>query len=201
VLERYVQWGARMIRTPHVLAAFSLCLVVGCVATDDADDNADLLDTAADKADGSFIYPQGIYNNDSASVIDGDVKTVILSADMTFWRQAESSSCSTASCGVTYGKYTFSHSGSTHYIRFLDQSGKLMNRFAFRTSSGGDKLQLRKTNETTWFDLTNLDTRQLSEGEKCADDRGNSLGQCPDNFGCEYDGPGADAEQDCLPMF
>jgi hypothetical protein len=186
-------------RTITTLVACSL-LATACVASsDDSDDNdPDTIDNVSGKTDGN--YPGGVYKSDS-DAHDGSVGSVTLSMDKTFSRTLKVAACPQldAGCANSAGTYTFSHSSSTHYIRFLDSSGTLIDRYAWKLS--GETLSLRATGDTTWYKLENLETTKLHSGDTCADAEGNSLGECPEDqelYG-EYNGPDADAPQQCLP--
>jgi hypothetical protein len=181
-----------------LLAVVGMSMFAGCAeSTDETDDSgADQIDG---KEDGSIVYPSGIYNNNSSQLVFGHLFNVTLSPDHTFSRMEETECVGTVSCGQLAGTYKFSHSDTTHYIRFLDQNGTLIDRYAFKTSSDGEKLSLRRVGQTSWFYLTNLDTRSLSQGAKCEDSKGNSLGTCKNPFACVASGPSPSAPMQCLP--
>ena len=168
-------------RTTALLMALALA-AFGCSGTPDtADDaNADTIDNAA-KADG-VVRPVGTYLKDGATA--GQFTKIVLKTDRTFHRELMVY-CIVAPCPTpaTDGTYNFSKSGTTRYIRFLDDNGDLIDRYAYTLS--GDVLKLRVPNETTKVAYTHAD----NDNAWCdvADDCGlQELAQprCPGQWTC-----------------
>ncbi|HEY3356566.1 MAG TPA: hypothetical protein VGQ83_25165 [Polyangia bacterium] len=123
----------------------------GCDGTaGNPEDNAlDVIDNA-EKADG-VIRPVGTYRNEAPTA--GGFTAVVLKTDKTFRREVQVM-CITTPCNpiATEGRYGWSKSGSTRYIRFLDENGDLIDRYAYTLS--GDVLTLRVPNTTQKQKLT-----------------------------------------------
>jgi hypothetical protein len=159
------------------LAAF------GCNGAPDGtgDDAApDTIDNA-DKADG-VVRPVGTYLRDGATA--GQFTKVVIKTDKTFHRELMVY-CVVAPCPAvaTEGTYTWSMGGTTRYIRFLDENGDLIDRYAYTLS--GDVLKLRSTGGTTWVKYTHADNDNAWCG--VADDCGiQDLAQprCPGQWNC-----------------
>jgi hypothetical protein len=178
--------------------AIALFSVVTACAADDTtadDNNPDTVDNTSGKEDAS--YPVGIFNSTTAKSHDGTVKELTLNSDKTFSRTNEVAACPQldSGCAVTTGKYTFSHSGSTRYVRLLTTDGTLMERYAYKLS--GETMQLRASGDTAWDKLTNPENTKLKLQDQCDDANGNPMGICPDNLGCVPDLD--DNIDECLP--
>jgi hypothetical protein len=119
----------------------------GCgVADDTGDDRAqDVIDDAG-KAD-AVSRPTGSFRSQEASA--GQFTLVVLNEDRTFHREMMVY-CFAAPCNpvAQSGTYTFSKSGDTRYIRFLDADGNLVDRYAYTWAA--DTLKLRSSGGTAW---------------------------------------------------
>jgi hypothetical protein len=131
-----------------VLGAF------GCdgTAVNPEDEAVDVLDNA-EKADG-VVRPLGTYRNDAAAV--GDFALVTLKADKTFYRETVVA-CFRAPCDPIRetGTYSWSKSGATRYVRFLDgATHELIDRYAYTLDGDALTLRVPHTNDRQHFTLT-----------------------------------------------
>jgi hypothetical protein len=130
------------------LAAF------GCNGSPDTGDDtaADTIDTAT-KADG-VVRPVGTFLKDAASA--GQFTKIVLKTDRTFHRETMVY-CVRAPCPAleSEGTYNYSKSGSTRYIRFMDENGDLIDRYAYTLAD--DVLKLRVPGESTRVAYTRAD--------------------------------------------
>jgi hypothetical protein len=168
-------------RTTALFIALALA-AFGCNGSPEtADDgNADTIDTAT-KADG-VVRPVGTYLKDAASA--GQFTKVVLKTDRTFHRETMVY-CIMAPCPpvASEGTYNFSKSGSTRYLRFLDENGDLIDRYAYTLS--GDVLKLRVPGESARVAYEHADNDSAWCG--VADDCGlQDLAQprCPGQWTC-----------------
>jgi hypothetical protein len=133
------------------LAAF------GCNGGSDIGDdaNADTIDTAT-KADG-VDRPAGTFLNATAAA--GQLTKLVIKTDKTFHREMMVY-CVVAPCPTpaTEGTYTWSKSGSTRYIRFLDEDGNLIDRYAYKWD--GDVLKLRASGANNWVKYTTAENSE-----------------------------------------
>jgi hypothetical protein len=169
--------------------AVALCSVIaGCAASDDTtadDNNQDTIDNTTGKEDAS--YPVGIFNSTTAQSHDGTVGKLVLNSDKTYSRTVNVAACPQldAGCATTTGKYTFSHSGSTRYVRLLNANGTLNERYAYKLS--GETMSLRASGDTSWDKLLNPEKTKLELDDECADENDNPMGICPEDLGCISD--------------
>ncbi|MBI5482216.1 MAG: hypothetical protein HY906_25395 [Deltaproteobacteria bacterium] len=140
-------------RTTALFMVLALA-AVGCNGSPDIGDdaNADTID-AATKADG-VIRPVGTYLRDNATA--GQFTKVVLKTDRTFHRELMVY-CIMAPCPTpaTEGTYNFSKSGTTRYIRFLDENGDLIDRYAYKLD--GDVLKLRASGSSSYVKYEHAD--------------------------------------------
>jgi hypothetical protein len=146
-----------------LLAAMVAFLGVGCGVANPDDQAADTIedDTKADA-----VFPAGRFEADHPHL--GQIAYVVLnSSNHTFERAIQMVDCiPIQSCGPEKGTYKFSASGSTHYIRFLDNKGVLLDRYAWKLS--GSTLSLRPEHDSTWEHLTKqTKTQDAQLGESC----------------------------------
>ncbi|HZS42380.1 MAG TPA: hypothetical protein VFF06_36370 [Polyangia bacterium] len=127
-----------------VMATVLVFGAVGC-GGEPADDSVDTIDDVT-KADAS--YPSGVYENAKPQI--GDFYLLELNADKTFLHKTQGVDCipNFGTCGQMTGSYKFSHSGSTKYIRFYDDAGNYVDRYAYTLS--GDKLSLKASGSHTF---------------------------------------------------
>jgi hypothetical protein len=133
--------------TTRLLLALAL-MGLGCGGGSD-DAAVDVPDSAG-KADG-VTRPVGTYRNDGAA--NGQFAFVVLKSD-TFFHRAQVVTCVAAPCNpaAQFGSYAFTKSGNTQYIRFNDNDGNLVDRYAYRLD--GDQLSLRAVDAAGWQKLT-----------------------------------------------
>src|SRR5262249_33196367 len=107
----------------RTLAALSLSLLVGGCATGGAvDSDNDVPDELAGKDDG-VARPAGVYQRREAT---GDqITELMLLPDRTFIRRSATDEYRSR------GRYQFTRSTTTTYIRFFDSDGALIDRFAY----------------------------------------------------------------------
>jgi hypothetical protein len=171
-----------------LLASLALVLGIGCDPANEvnADDSAnDVLDNA-DKADG-VVRPVGTYTRTLLASEHGIV-SLTLKTDKTFHRVVKFYCPPGALCQVgpmmLDGTYGWSKSGSTRYIRFLDDRGDLIDRYAYTLD--GNTLSLRSSGSSTSFDLTRVsDEGWCSVDEDCQLQDLTAQLRCPGYFTCQ----------------
>ena len=131
------------------LLAISLA---ACAADPYPDDSAADTEVTDGKADGwlGSVAPQGTYLAADAGA--GQFTKMIVKTDKSYERDSVVE-CIAAPCNpvAQTGKYKITHGGGTDYLRFLDGSGKLVDRYAFEIH--GRQLRVRKVGSTDWQDL------------------------------------------------
>jgi hypothetical protein len=87
--------------------------------------------------------------------------------------------------------------GGADQIQFTDSFGNV-NTFFY--SLANDQLVLTETfkGKASTFDRDLSKLPKLRSGEICADKDNNTLGNCPEDLPCEYDGPDGNVQR-CLP--
>jgi hypothetical protein len=135
----------------------TMLVVGGCEGGNPVDDEPDQIDDAT-KADSSA--PLGDF---TGSVRVGQITDLVLSSDKSYDYFIQMVDCIPGPCRAQKGDYKFSHSSTTKYIRFLDDSGNLVERYAYTLS--GTTLKLRRDHDTVWFTLKKNDLGAV--GDSC----------------------------------
>ncbi|MBI3073229.1 MAG: hypothetical protein HYY84_14035 [Deltaproteobacteria bacterium] len=164
------------------LAASALS-VVACGATGESDDDViDSLDPNTEKDDG-IARPVGTFNAELAFARLGFEK-VALMTDKSFHREHRVM-CDRPPCPpfATNGKYKFTKSRGTNYIRFNDASGAPLDRFAYRMS-GRDALELRAVGSRSWHKFKKADVAWCDEARDCKLQKLVSLLTCVGDWAC-----------------
>jgi hypothetical protein len=166
-------------------------LVVGCGESDPALDSGEV-DEAGGKADG-LTLPAGTYQASTPKL--GEIRELTLNDDHTFSRAIQVVDCvPQIGCGPQTGTYKFTRSGSTHYVRFYDDGGDVVDRYEWKLS--GSELQVRfnfQGQKTTRW--THLAAQASSDGQFCGGFAGI---QCPTGQTCQLDGNYPDAGGHCV---
>jgi hypothetical protein len=134
-----------------LFAVLTLC-AVGCGGASMIDPEDDVVDVDG-KADG-ITYPLGTYRFGDSTGDEGRLGFVllVLMKDGSYYRQAPTVDCVT-NCPPKelQGTYKFSSSGGYRYLRFLDTSGTLVDRYAWQLV--GSMLWVRKVNTSDKYGL------------------------------------------------
>jgi hypothetical protein len=168
-------------RTTTILLV-AMAMVGGCGGGDNPDDAEP--DQVEDVTKADVVYPQGEFDATAPKL--GELALVTLNADKTFERRVQTVDCVPAlHCNPnTDGTYKFTHSSTTRYIRFYDQSGAFLDRYAWKLS--GDKLSLRAENTTHWLTFVKKVTG-AGLGESCGGFIANAA-HCQPGLVCVYTG-------------
>ena len=145
-------------RNATVVAALFALVVFGCDGTavnpdDQAQDQVEV-DGKADGSSAAVARPLGTYR--VAHQYAGRLTMVTFKSDKTFHYEMMVYCAGGGTCPPVGhdGTYTFSKSGTTRYIRFLDADGQLIDRYAYQlTGQLGDTLKLRLSGDSEWTTL------------------------------------------------
>jgi hypothetical protein len=132
-----------------MMAAAMVFSMVGCGAASDLDNEPDTIDDVT-KADA--VYPAGVYESTTAKL--GDFYLLELNADNTYLHKTAGIDCLPSyfgTCGIITGTYKFSHSSTTKYIRFYDENGQFVVRYAYTLTSSG--ITLREDGQSHTFTM------------------------------------------------
>ncbi len=155
----------RSIVVASILAVAGAGSFVACVADDSVDDGEEIADDGKQDAQSR---PVGTFEASRGS--GSPYERLTLLSDGSFVRQ-EVVFCITAPCPpiTTRGTVKYTRSGSTRYIRFLDASGELIDRYAYRFGAPADLpiLSLRPVNTRTWMDLELADQAFCAAPKDC----------------------------------
>jgi hypothetical protein len=136
-------------------------------------------DQAEDALDSSAVIPAGTYNNPSTSF--GEMSLLVLKTDGTFHRAVEISCPTSRQCKqTTDGKYQLTKAGESRYIRFYDENGAPVDRWAYEIMADTGYLRLRPLGQAIWPKYP-LWPRRPSEDQWCAVDADCEL-QVPNPF-------------------
>jgi hypothetical protein len=147
-------------------------------------DSSDQLDKPIGKADAAS-YPSGTFTN--ASPLIGTLSVLTLNSDFSFSRFAPGLCPGGGTCTpvMTTGTYLFTHSHSSHYIRFYDDSGNALDRYEWTLDAGTLSLaRVGGVDGDVWFDM--------SQQNACESGGGTCVPLVPD--ACAF-GTVADANQ------
>jgi hypothetical protein len=157
--------------------------VVGCGAAVESDDDViDALDLNSEKDDG-IARPVGTFEIDPVGAWYTFEKLVLMS-DKTFHREYRVM-CVRAPCPplAMNGKYRFSKSGRTNYIRFNDASGAPLDRFAYRMA-GNSVLELRAVGKSKWVRFKKATEAWCDEARDCKLQKLMSVLTCVGDWTC-----------------
>jgi hypothetical protein len=128
----------------------SFAAIAAC-STQPATDNSDQLDQPVGKADAAS-RPSGTYQNPSPST--GEFTVLTLNDDHTFSYFIAGSCHLGPACAarLTTGTYLFTHSRSHRYIRFYDDNGVFLDRYAWHLDADGT-LEVNLDADTYWYSL------------------------------------------------
>jgi hypothetical protein len=162
-----------------MMIAATMFLAVGC-GGEPVDTEQDTVDQVA-KDDSS--YPSGVFENAHPQL--GDFNILELNGDHTFLHKTQGVDClpNFGTCGQVTGTYKFSHTTTTRYLRFYDETGSYMDRYAYKLS--GSTLSLRATGGH-WFNMTRSTT--LSGKDESCGGFTTQPKQCADGLVCIYGG-------------
>jgi hypothetical protein len=162
------------------LMTISFAMMMGCAGAPANDDT--LAEQVEDPSKADVIYPYGTWDGDEVQA--GELDTVTLNDDKTY-------SCVTflycdnshgLDCGHESGSFKFTHAGSTRYVKFYDETGTFVNRYAWKLS--GDSLSLRASGDTVWMKM-HRHVDYANEGEACGGFVAHPK-QCADGLTCVY---------------
>ncbi len=134
---------------------FAFVVAIAACGTSTGPDNSDQLDAPIGKAD-EASRPNGAYQN--ATPHYGELSTLTLNDDMTFYRSAIGACAGGGTCTpiLQTGTYIFTHGtgshSSSHYVRFYDDNGTELDRYEWKLASGGT-LQLELSGDDHWFSM------------------------------------------------
>ncbi|MCU0620044.1 MAG: hypothetical protein MUC69_00920 [Gemmatimonadales bacterium] len=162
------------------------CLGLGLGACEGAGYPDDATADSADmegKADG-VERPVGTFAAGMAPV--GQFRLVVLTTDKRFHRE-RAASCTGGPCSpdVEEGTYTWSKSGSTRYVRFVDPDGVLMDRYAYTLSDGGRTLKLRVPGTNDRQTLAREDSAAWCGQPEDCDLQELAQPRCPGQWSCD----------------
>ncbi|MDX2091397.1 MAG: hypothetical protein SFX73_26290 [Kofleriaceae bacterium] len=122
-------------------ALLSITTLAACAAEGFPGDEVEDVEVVDDgKGDGwATDMPQGTYSVEDAAT--GDVAKLTLNANKTFRRELKGKP-------ALEGKFKITQGGGNRYIRFLKNSGTLIDRYGFEIH--GRQLLVRKVGETDW---------------------------------------------------
>ncbi len=145
---------------------FAFAALAAC-SSQPTTDNSDQLDAPAGKADGS-VWPVGTFTNATPHV--GEFNTLTLNDDYTYSRY-ELGACpggGTCAPALQTGTYLFTHGSTHHYIRFYDEDGNFVDRYAWQLDADGS-LELDRNASDYWYALA-PQASQPTQANQCSVD-------------------------------
>jgi hypothetical protein len=139
-------------------------LVAGSFGCGGSSDTSEVDDPIGGKED-SLLKPVGAFFKEDPNA--GEFMVLVLRSDYTFHREKQIH-CVKAPCDplVTDGKYKFTKSRGVTYVRFLDQDGKLIDRY--RWTYTDNKLEIGQTADEVFTMVRNTIDGWCQAAEECA---------------------------------